>query len=77
MYHVEIVHADLSEYNILMYRGLPYIIDVGQAVVLEHPSAYDFLKRDIHNIVLFFRKYGIKADEKKIYEQLVGKGELP
>jgi len=73
MYNADLVHADLSAYNILMFQDKPYLIDVGQSVVLEHPSAYEFLQRDIHNIVSFFKKYGIIADEKKIYEQLVGK----
>jgi len=72
MYEAELVHADLSPYNILMFRGKPYIIDVGQAVVLEHPSAYEFLRRDIHNIFIFFQKYGVKADERNFYENLVG-----
>jgi RIO kinase 1 len=65
------VHADLSAFNILMYRNKPYIIDLGQGVLLEHPNALEFLKRDIQNIVTYFRKYNIKADENKIFEKLV------
>jgi RIO kinase 1 len=67
----KIVHADLSAFNILMYRNKPYIIDLGQGVLLEHPNALEFLKRDIQNIVTYFRKYNIKADENKIFEKLV------
>jgi RIO kinase 1 len=70
MYKAELVHADLSAYNILMFKGKPYIIDVGQAVLLEHPSSLMFLKRDIHNIVSYFKKYGITADEQEIFEKL-------
>jgi RIO kinase 1 len=71
MYKTEIVHADLSPYNILIYKGKPYIIDVGQAVLLEHPSSLEFLKRDIHNIIQYFKnKYNITKDEKGFFEHL-------
>ena len=51
-----LVHADLSEYNIMVYEGEPWIIDVSQAVQLDHPNALDFLKRDISNVQDFFSK---------------------
>lgn len=51
----QLVHADLSEYNILYYRKKPVIIDVGQAVLTDHVNAKDFLKRDIDNINRYFR----------------------
>jgi RIO kinase 1 len=75
MYKVEVVHADLSPYNVLMYHEKPYVIDVGQAVLLEHPQAFDFLKRDIHNVVQHFKKYGIVKDEQQIFESLTGQKE--
>ena len=73
--NAELVHADLSAYNILMYKQKPYIIDVGQGVLLEHPQAIDFLKRDIHNITQFFGKLGIKKDEKEIFKQITSLSE--
>ena len=51
----KLVHADLSEYNILMKEGRPVIIDVGQAVDIKHPNAGAFLRRDIENLVKFFK----------------------
>ncbi len=51
-----LVHADLSEYNILFYRNNPYIIDVGQSVSVKHPMALEFLRRDIKNINNFFSR---------------------
>ena len=56
LYACELVHGDLSEYNILMKDGVPYMIDVGQAVLLEHPEAMNYLRRDVHNILAYFRK---------------------
>jgi RIO kinase 1 len=73
MYKIKIVHADLSAFNILMFRQKPYIIDVGQGVLLDHPSSLEFLKRDIYNIVHYFKKYGIESNEQLIFEQLVKK----
>jgi RIO kinase 1 len=41
----KLVHADLSEYNILYYKKQLWIIDVSQSVEHEHPHALDFLKK--------------------------------
>jgi RIO kinase 1 len=67
------VHADLSAYNVLIHRNKPYIIDLGQAVLLEHPNSHEFLKRDIHNLVTYFKRYGIKADENNLYKMITNK----
>jgi RIO kinase 1 len=73
MYQKQVVHADLSAFNILMYRNKPYIIDIGQGVLLDHPSSTEFLKRDIHNIVAYFKKYDIDGNERLIFENLMKK----
>ena len=73
MYKIKIVHADLSAFNILMFRQKPYIIDIGQGVLLDHPSSSEFLKRDIHNIVHYFKKYDIESNEQELFENLVKK----
>lgn len=69
----EIVHADLSAFNVLIHKGKPVLIDIGQGVILDHPLSHEFLKRDIHNIVQYFRKFDIKKDEEKIFENIVKK----
>ena len=69
----EIVHGDLSQYNILIYRKKPFIIDLGQGVLLEHMNSDDFLRRDITNIVKYFKKYKIDSNVKKIYEEITNK----
>ena len=51
-----LIHADLSEYNILYMKGTCYVIDVGQAVVTSHPKAMIYLERDAVNITNFFKK---------------------
>ncbi len=64
-----LVHADLSEYNILMARDEPIMIDFAQAVVRTHPHADEFLRRDVFNLTRFFRKY-FNIDEKKVFEYI-------
>jgi RIO kinase 1 len=61
----ELVHGDLSEYNVLMDGEDPVLIDVGQAVLLEHPLAEDLLVRDITNVARFFKKYGLSIDVER------------
>jgi RIO kinase 2 len=58
-----VIHADLSEYNVLIKpTGHILIIDWPQYVTREHPNAETLLKRDIKNLVRFFqRKYGVKT----------------
>ncbi|KAJ2433883.1 Serine/threonine-protein kinase rio1, partial [Coemansia sp. RSA 2424] len=59
MYAVcRLVHADLSEYNILYHGKRLYIIDVSQSVEHDHPHALDFLRHDCNNVTEFFRKRG-------------------
>ncbi|XP_038975633.1 serine/threonine-protein kinase RIO1-like [Phoenix dactylifera] len=55
----KLVHGDLSEYNILYFEGHLYIIDVSQAVDLDHPCALDFLKEDCVHVSDFFKKHGV------------------
>ena len=66
-----IVHADMSEYNILMHKR-PVIIDVGQAVVLEHPLSNELLERDVRNITKYFRKFDINVSEADALKYIRG-----
>ncbi|KAI6130000.1 RIO1-domain-containing protein [Pisolithus thermaeus] len=60
MYHqCKLVHADLSEYNIIYHDSHLYIIDVSQSVEHDHPAAYDFLRKDIKNIEEYFGRSGV------------------
>ena len=51
-----LVHADLSEYNMLVHNGQLYIIDVSQSVEHDHPQALEFLRKDCGNVTEFFRR---------------------
>jgi len=67
-----LVHADLSEYNIIVWRDKPWIIDVGQAVHLEHPHSMEFLRRDLENLHRFFAEYIDPAGIARLAEELPG-----
>jgi len=70
-----LVHADLSEYNILWSNG-PVMIDVSQAVLLAHDYAKKYLLRDIQNIINFFKKLGVETeDPEDIARYIVKAGE--
>lgn len=56
-----LVHADLSEYNILHHDGDCWFIDVSQSVEPFHPDALKFLHRDCVNITNFFSGKGVSV----------------
>ena len=70
-HHCKLVHADLSEYNILyvatvkqkligrLHDSHLYIIDVSQSVERDHPRTFDFLRTDIRNINDFFARRSV------------------
>jgi len=67
---LEMVHGDLSEFNILIGEGYPYLIDVSQSVLLDHPQAEELLERDINNLVRYFGTNGVEISVNKIKERL-------
>lgn len=54
-----LVHADLSEFNMLFHEGDVYIIDVSQSVEHDHPHALEFLRKDCTNVNEFFAKRAV------------------
>ncbi len=72
-YHEGIIHADLSEYNVLMEEGRCVIIDWPQWIGTSHPNAVSILERDIDNILSFFkRKYKVKYDRGDAMRCVIG-----
>jgi RIO kinase 1 len=54
-----LIHGDLSPYNILNYNGKPFIIDFSQGLKLSSLTK-SFLVRDIDNINKWFLSLGYK-----------------
>ncbi|KAF1316811.1 Atypical/rio protein kinase, partial [Globisporangium splendens] len=62
-----LVHADLSEYNILFYKQRCWIIDFGQATDRTHQDCEEYLKRDLFNVHRFFQRAGLpEANEDEV-----------
>jgi len=69
----KIVHGDLSEYNIMIWKSKPVIFDMSQAVSLEHPNATQFLRRDIENINRYFKRLGVKVyTAEEVFMRITG-----
>lgn len=70
MYKNNLVHADISEFNILVRDSDLFLIDIGQGVTLDHPMAESFLERDVGNVIRYFSKFGVKADKERILKDI-------
>src|SRR5213594_526877 len=68
----KLVHADMSEYNLLWWGGRVVVIDVGQAVTLDHPRASEWFKRDVGNIVRFFRRLRMNVTAAGLERAILG-----
>ncbi len=70
----KIVHGDLSEYNIMMWKGKPVVFDVSQSVSIQHPLADFMLKRDLANVNRFFKRQNVDViPDEELYKLVVGK----
>jgi RIO kinase 2 len=70
-----VIHADLSEYNIILKPdGHLLIIDWPQAVKTDHPNAMELLERDLKNVLIFFsRKFNVELAAKEACDYVIGK----
>ncbi len=57
----QLVHGDLSEYNIMLVDSSPVLFDFAQAVPPEHPMARSFLERDLVRLNTYFSKIGVSV----------------
>lgn len=69
----KLVHGDLSEYNIMMWKGRPVIFDMSQSVSIEHPMADFMLNRDLANLNRFFSRLNVKVYQiDDLHKMVVG-----
>jgi RIO kinase 2 len=72
-YRAGVIHADLSEYNILMEDDRCVIIDWPQWMETSHRNAQMILERDIDNILAYFqRKYKMATDREDAIQCVTG-----
>jgi RIO kinase 1 len=55
-----LVHGDLSEYNIMIWKGKTVLFDMAQAVLTVHPMTDFLLRRDLTNLNNYFRRLGVQ-----------------
>lgn len=69
-----VIHADLSEYNVILKPDTHVlIIDWPQYVARDHPNADRLLTRDVRNILRFFgRKHLLKTKLKEALAYVTG-----
>ncbi len=66
-----LVHADLSPFNVLYWQGQLKIIDFPQAVDPRfNPNAYALLERDIGNLCGYWARYGLEANAARLATRL-------
>ncbi|KAJ8906470.1 hypothetical protein NDN08_002963 [Rhodosorus marinus] len=72
MFHIaNLVHGDLSEYNLLVEGSKLVVIDVSQSVEHDHPYALDFLRRDCFNVNAFFNRKGVQVLKVKVFFEYI------
>ncbi len=69
----ELIHADLSEYNILVRGEKLVFIDMGQSVLSSHPNAKEFFERDVTNMANYFSKHGLDTSFEKMLSEIRSK----
>ncbi|HEY6957818.1 MAG TPA: RIO1 family regulatory kinase/ATPase [Candidatus Limnocylindria bacterium] len=63
MVDADIVHGDLSAYNVLWWHRRPVIIDFSQSVdVVTHPAAGMLVERDLRALAGYFTRRGVAVD---------------
>ncbi|MDY6769361.1 MAG: serine protein kinase RIO [Candidatus Nanohaloarchaea archaeon] len=73
----EMVHGDLSAFNILLWDEQLHLIDFSQAVPRRHPRAGELLRRDVTNICDHFRRaYDMAVEDDEIRDRITGGEEL-
>ncbi len=67
----DLVHGDLSEYNLMVFRGRLVLFDMSQSVPKSHPLAKSLLERDITNVNRFFSRLGVKIfSTQEVYRKV-------
>jgi len=61
----DMVHGDLSEYNVLIWDS-PVVIDWSQATVRRNRMSVELLKRDLRNITNYFARKGVDVDDYEV-----------
>jgi len=70
LYKGGLVHGDLSAFNILNFNDKPYLIDFSQGTITKNYQAEELLRRDLKNVLQFFKKLGVEADLEQTFKKV-------
>jgi len=70
LHKAELVHADLSAFNILNFNEKAVFIDFSQTTSIKNLRSDEYLERDVKNIVNHFKKLGLKLNEEDILKKI-------
>jgi RIO kinase 1 len=67
----DLIHGDLSAYNILYWEGSAVVIDFPQVIESSrNQEAYDLLARDVRRVCQYFRRQGVRRDPAALLDEL-------
>ena len=75
-----VVHSDLSAFNILVYGGAPWFIDLSEAIRIDRTGeppwqrlkeAREALERGLRSLGKYFGKYGLELDADDLVDDIV------
>jgi RIO kinase 1 len=67
----DMIHGDLSAYNILYWEGSVVVIDFPQVIETStNEDAYGILGRDVQRVCDYFRRQGVRRDPAALLDEL-------
>ena len=71
MLYVNVIHGDLSAYNLLVWDGRVTVIDLPQAVdPRKNRHAPALLERDVRRICEYFERFGVGSEPDRLAADL-------
>ena len=71
LWRAGVVHGDYSTYNLLWWRGAVVVIDLPQAVEVDHREARALLARDVASLCTSFRHHDVDAAPEAVLRAVV------
>jgi RIO kinase 1 len=66
-----VIHGDLSPYNVLVWDGRVVVIDLPQAVdPRKNRHAHALLERDVERVCEFFGRFGVRQNAHRLAADL-------
>ena len=66
-----VIHGDLSAYNVLVWEGRATLIDLPQAIdPRKNRHAQSLLERDVRRVCEYFERFDVRSDQDRIAREL-------